>query len=420
MIFDLHRRRGLIAVPCVLILLASFGCGSGGGGGGDDGPIGPGPTPVATAIQRPAEEVVVPAGGDISDAIAVHPNGATIIVESGVYDPIVVPPGTVFGTIFVQAGEQELGAVTIVGDGRTAAVNLNGQTNIVIDGLQLIGGDYAAVYAVDSDGVEIRNCVIRRAGHGIVFERVSRGLAFDNLLYENDGNGVMALGTSDFRIINNTIYGGESGIFVGSSPGDAVSILAGDTFVQNNVIDGPGAVGVKVEADNGGGYFAGYNINRRGYQGVPMGFRDLDSNPLYIFPPGPSGFCSSAECNFRVQVAGGRSSPAIDRGDPDTDPLLVAVLRDRTIRVDNFADGEVPDLGYHYPGGMPTPTPFPTTPTPGAPIPTATSGPPVATSTATLTPTFTPTPTSTPTPTLTSTPTNTSTPTDTPTVEEEA
>jgi hypothetical protein len=323
--------------------------------------------------------VVVPAGGDINDAIAVHPAGATIIVEGGVYDPIVIRPGTVFGPIFIEAGDEELGDATILGEGEEAAIIIDGQTNVVIDGLQIVGGEFAGVYAVDSDAVEIRNCVIRRARHGAVFERVSAGLIFDTLFFENDANNVMGLGTSAFRIINNTIFGGDVGIFIGASPGDAVSILAADTFIQNNIIDGQESIGMKVEAGSEGDYFAGYNINRTGYQGVPPGFRDLASNPLFIFPP-PAGAgegCLTSDCDFHVQVAsGGRSSPAIDRGDPDTDPLLVAELRDRTIRVDNFSDGEVVDMGYHYPGGMVTPTPFPTTPTPGpagnTPTPTRT------------------------------------------------
>ncbi len=372
---DLHRRRELRAVPCVFVLLTFIGCGGGGGGGGNGGTSNPPPTPVATSIPRPQKTVVVPAGGNINDAIAVHPSGATIIVEGGVYDPIVMTPGTVFGPIFIEAGDEDLGAATILGEGEDAAIVLDGQTNVVIDGLQIIGGEVAGIYAVDSDAVEIRNCVVRRARDGVVFERVANGLIFDTLFYENEVNNIAGLGTSMFRIVNNTIFGGDVGIFIGSSPGDAVAVLAGDTFVSNNSIDGQASIGIKVESGSEGDYFAGYNINRTGYQGVPKGFLDLASNPLFIFPPpvGSEKGCLTSECDFHVQVAsGGRSSPAIDRGDPDTDPALVRVLRDRTIRVDNFSDGEIIDIGYHYSGGMVTPTPFPTTPTPGAGGPTRT------------------------------------------------
>jgi len=360
MTFDLHLRRGLRAVPCALVLMALFGCGGGGGGGG--GPVGPGPTPAVTSIPRPQETVVVPAGGNINDAVVIHPAGATIIVEGGVYEPIVINPGTVFGPIFIEAGSQEFGSTVIIGEGETAGVYLNGQTNVVLDGLQIIGGEYAGIYAVDSDAIEVRNCVVRRANYGAVFDRVSSGLMFDTLFYDNAVNGVMALGTSGFRAINNTIFGSEVGLFVGSSSGDAVAVLADDTFVQNNIFDGQESVGIRVEAGSEGGYFAGYNLNRTGYQGVSPGFRDLNADPAFIFPPGSNGDCITQPCNFRVQVAdGGRSSAAIDRGDPDTDPLLVDVLRERTITINNFADGGIVDLGYHYPGGMSTPTPFPTT-----------------------------------------------------------
>lgn len=376
MILDLHHRRGLRALPCVCILLTFLGCGGGGGGGGG-GPIDPGPTPAATAIPRPQLEVTVPAGGNINDAIAVHPQGATIVVEGGVYEPIVINPGTVFGTIFIVSGDEELGQATIIGEGEDAAVTLIGQTNVVLDGLQIIGGEVAGIYAADSDGIEIRNCIVRRATNAVVFERVMGGLLFDTLIYENDDTGVMGLGTTGFRIINNTIFGQtDSGIFVGSSPGDAVAVLAGDTLIQNNIIDGNLGLGIKVESGNEGGLLVRYNINRDGYQGVVPGFRDLDANPLFTFPPPSGGTCEFAGCDFHVQIAsGGRSSPAIDRGDPDTDPILLSLLRDRTIRSDGFSDGEIVDIGYHYPGGMVTPTPFPTTPTPGAGGPTRTPTP---------------------------------------------
>jgi hypothetical protein len=90
-------------------------------------------------------------------------------------------------------------------------------------------------------------------------------------------------------------------------------------------------VGIEVESGNDNAYFAGYNINRKGYDGVSPGFRDLSSDPLFIFPPGANGNCLTSDCDFHVQVAsGGPTSPAIDRR-PQHDPLLVAVLRDRTI-----------------------------------------------------------------------------------------
>src|SRR6185436_563880 len=100
MILDLHRSRGLRVVPCVCILLTFLGCGGGGGGGGGGGSE---PTPVAT-LPQPAVEVTVPPGGSINDAIITHPLGATIIIEGGVYDPIIMNPGTVSGPIFIQAG----------------------------------------------------------------------------------------------------------------------------------------------------------------------------------------------------------------------------------------------------------------------------------------------------------------------------
>src|SRR5262245_36196537 len=213
MILDLHLRRGLRAISCVLVPLTFFACGGGGGGGGG-GPVGPGPTPVATSIPRPQEEFIMPPGGNINDAIAIHPAGVTIIVPGGVYQPIVMNPGTVFGPIFIEAGDEELGNATIVGVGENAAITIDGQTNVVIDGLTIAGGDFAAVYAVDSDAIEIRNCVVSRGNNGVVFERVSAGLLFDTLLFDNESNTVMALGTSSFRIINNTIFGGEVGLFV--------------------------------------------------------------------------------------------------------------------------------------------------------------------------------------------------------------
>lgn len=363
--FNLLGRRGVKALPCACILLTFLGCGGGGGGGGNGGSTPPGPTPVAT-IPRPQVSVTVPAGGNISDAILLHPEGVTILLEGGVYDPVVMQPGVAFGPIFLQAGENELGEPTIIGEGYDAAITLNGQTNVVIDGLQILGGNVAGIYAVNSDAIDIRNCTIRRTRTGVIMERVSAGLIFDNLIYENSHTGISGLGTAGLRIINNTIYGHNNrGIFIGSSSGDGVAVTSSGTFVQNNVIEENVRAGVGVEEGSATGYIGAYNINRDGYEGVLPGFRDLDANPLFIFPAGG---------DFHVQIAsGGRSSPAIDRGDPDTAFELITVLRRRTIRADRFADGEIVDLGYHYPEGQDTPTPFPTTPTPGPRGPTATA-----------------------------------------------
>jgi parallel beta-helix repeat protein len=328
---------------------------------------------VAT-IPLPQEEVIVPAGGDINDAIAVHPEGVRILIEGGVYQPVVMQPGVAFGTIVLERGDDELGVPTIIGEGNNAAITLIGQTNVIVDGLQLIGGDFAGVNVVDSESIDIRNCIIRGGRRGVVFERSGSSLVFDNLIYDNDLSGIRVLGSSMVRLINNTIYGHPaSGIFIGSSPGDAVAIFSADVALQNNILEANTPFGIRAEEGSAAGYFAAYNLNRDGYDGVPVGFRDLSSNPLFIFPAG---------ADFRVQVASGAGiSPAIDRGDPNTDPALVAVLRGRTIRVDNFADGGVPDLGFHYPEGQDTPTPVPTTPTPGSgpvdptPTPTATATP---------------------------------------------
>jgi parallel beta-helix repeat protein len=366
------------------------GCGGGGGGGGSGG-IG-GPDPIAT-IERPQEEVTVPAGGNINDAIRIHPQGVSIILEGGVYDPVAMEPGVVSGPIFIEAGENEEGEPTIIGQGHDAAILLDSQTNVVIDGLRIVGGNVAGVYAIDSDNIDIRNCTISRARTGVVMERVSTSLVFDNLICGNSVAGIMGLGSSDLRLINNTVYGHPNrGIFIGSSPGDGAAITGSETFVQNNIIDSNVPVGIGVENGSEDGYFATYNINTDGYEGVPPGFFDLNANPLFIFPSAcPPTFDERDLKGFLVQIAsGGGSSPAIDRGDPDTDPVLVAVLRERTIRNDNFADGGVPDLGFHYPEGQDTPTPFPTTPTPGPPGSTPTR---TFTRTPTRTPTFTPTPT---------------------------
>lgn len=373
MTFDFHGRRGLGAVPCACILLIFLGCGGGGGGGG--GGLNPGFTPVAT-IAPPQEEVIVPAGGDINDAIAVHPEGVRILLEGGLYQPVVMQPGVAFGPIVLERGDVEIGVPIISGEGNHAAITLIGQTNVVVDGLELIGGDFAGVHIVDSESIDIRNCIITDARLGVVLERSGSSLLFDNLIYGNDVSGIRVLGSSMVRLINNTIYGHPgSGILIGSAPGDAVAISSADVALQNNILEANTPFGIRAEEGSAAGYFAAYNLNRDGYDGVPVGFRDLSSNPLFIFPAGG---------NFRVQVASGAGiSPAIDRGDPNTDPALVAVLRGRTIRGDNFADGEEPDLGFHYPEGQDTPTPVPTTPTPG---PGPVDPTPTRTPTATATP----------------------------------
>ncbi|HYD49624.1 MAG TPA: right-handed parallel beta-helix repeat-containing protein [Terriglobales bacterium] len=390
------------------MIAAQIGCGRSDGGSDDNGNSGG--TPTISTLPTVTPTLVVVSGGNIGDIAKDFPDGVRLSVTAGSYPPIRFSRGDFRGSVSLIADTSQ-GPVAIIGNGQTAAVDLEGIDRFEMDGFELIGGEQAVVRAVDSVDVLLLNNTVRFGdGDGVRLETSAGVLIFDNLIIQNAGAGIAALGQNTVEIINNTIYSNNGGGVVVRRFNGVPSAFV---FLQNNIIDGNNGFGISVDQFSTTGFESRSNLNNDGYQGVSAGSRDLTADPLFISPP---------QRNFRMQVStGAGNSPAFDRGDPATDPFFLSILQTRTTRPDSFLDNPPADLGYHYPNGIFSPTPIPTqTPTgviPTVPRPTntrpsgvPTNTPPLPGSTATPTPTFTPT-TAGGTPVATNTPVDTATPT---------
>lgn len=199
----------------------------------------------------------------------------------------------------------------------------------------------------------------RGHGAGIAVETEARALIFCNLIaanrnecpYWNYGAGVRVTGTA--AVINNTIV---DNICSGGTwnYGAGIYIEIGDSvLVKNNII-------VQNSASAGGGiYNLGYlynsyndvwNNSGGNYYGCSAGPGDISLDPLFVTGAHGSYYLS--------QTAAGQpqTSPCVDAGDTLlwTFPAdLDSMLRSFTTRTDSVPDGNVLDLGYHYPTTLP-------------------------------------------------------------------
>ncbi len=365
---------------------------SSGSGGGSSAT----PTPVPTTAPPPTQQVVIQnSGTNLGEVIKQYPNGARVIVAPGSYPPFELNEGDVNGPVTLEADETggvtgRAGRVTIVASDKGSAIKFNGIDDVILSGFTLIGGTDASLLIQNGEQYVLQHNTIRGArGDGIRIERSSAILAFNNVIYDHFGVGILGVGLNTIEVVNNTIYGNGGGVALRRTTSG--SPLAGSPFgfLLNNIIDNNAAFGIQVDADSTFGYSGNYNLNNDGYDGVDPGRRDLSADPLFIFPP---------RGDFRLQdTVGPGGSPAFDRGDPSTEAFFVESLRARTTRQDSVRDIPPVDLGYHYPNGVDTPTPV-MTPTvePTATVTatrTRTTAPGGPTSTPTSTPTRTPTPT---------------------------
>lgn len=382
-LYDLSRTTLVLASMCCM-LGAQTGCGRSHSSGSSN------PTPTRTSggvpTPTPTPVLIENAGANLSDVIKNYPGGGTFIISPGTYQAIDVTGADVTGPLTLQADETGAftgrpGTITILGQGRNAAISLDGINNVVIEGVSTIGGTRASILIANGNQIVLlHNRVRQAAGDGIRIERSSGVLVFDNLIYANGGTGLTARGVNTMESVNNTVHGNAGGgisylrlQFEGGSAGSPFG------FVLNNIIDSNSVFGLRVDDSSNNGFSSNYNINNDGYVGVSAGNRDLIADPLFLFP------ASGGDANFRLQSnVGVGGSPAIDRGDPATEDFFVSSLSNRTTNENNYRDVPPVDLGYHYPNGIDTPTPVPTFTPRGTQQPRATSTP-------TFTPTFTPT-----------------------------
>ena len=360
----------------------------------------PTPGPVPTPTLAP---VHISQGGNLAAAISAALPGSIFIVAPGSYGPVTFPPDdrgpiTVFADVTAQLSPESMpGAVVIDANDGPVALDISGQSAIVIDGLTVRGATDAGIRVSGCNNVTIQNATVKHnAGDGIRFEDSAVGTVFDNLIFRNAGSGIRTVGTRNLRAINNTVTeNGFAGIFIGVAGDPSSAIL-----LENNIVYDNSPYGIAVVASDAEGNF---NLNTDGYVGIDPGRNDLTKenipnlNPLFRSPDRVYG----EDVKFFLSIG----SPAINAGNPYTDYTLLEIIQpfscptaarcDRVTQVDGAPDSPPVDLGFHYPDlVLPTPTPTGTatsTRQSTLPRPTQTRPP-----TLTPVPTFTSAPTRTP------------------------
>ncbi len=423
------RSCAVLSFACVLAF-ALQGCGGGGGGGGTGGGNTPGagtprptntpvragspqpgqantpatPTATGAATTTPAPDaptetptatpfIPVQSGGDLNAVVNAAAPGSLIVVAPGNYAQVVLHgrdrgPLTIVADLSGSLTESGAAPVTIDAHGRAAAVDLANQTGVILDGFTVRGATDAGILLTNSPGTIVENCVItKNTGDGVRFDRSDDGFVFDNLIVDNQGAGIRVLHTNNLEVVNNTVYKSKAG---------GITVSSSDsTFLENNIFNRNTPAGMIVDP-SATAFDGDYDLNTDGYQGTSMGTFDVTANPLFLSPLGGT----PNDGDFLLLDI----SPAVDAGNPDTDPDLIDFLDQRTTQLDKSVDTGPVDLGYHYSAPVPTSTRVPratntrprATATPGAPGTATATRPPAATATL-----GTPRPTSTPLPTAT-------------------
>lgn len=324
--------------------------------------------------------------------------GQTVYVGAGIYPESVtlVIDGTLGAPIAFVAdstGEwtSDAGEVVIDGQAGLVTLELDGADHVTIEGFTVIGaaagtgvgirvGDDPSVSvklranSVHTNGEGIRatgavdlvvqeNRVSRQVGssdvggHGIVLEGCTNASLLGNLIYVNEGNGVLVTAaTIGSTIEANTFY---------QNIGDQIHFdaLGNVVTVRNNIISEGAADGIELET--GSVVFNTYNISwgHQGmdWNGLSMGTGELSADPMFVHPPGADlllGGSGSADDRFELDLSG--PSPAYDAGSANAADIAFdsgGSLADRTTRVDGVLDGTAPDgaianMGFHYPAPL--------------------------------------------------------------------
>jgi len=283
----------------------------------------------------------------------------TVHVKPGVYSkslgesfPITIPDNV---TLQSTDGPQD----TII-RGTTADDKhvLRMNNNSMVEGFTLegIGGSWftAGVYTVKKTGVEIKNNIIKgndTGFAGVIFTD-SSGKVENNVIWDATGSGIMGLAstkgsTAEIEVKNNTVYGGDYGLY-------AAEILSGDQTIDavNNIIKTD-----KTGVTNGPGQFpeetiiSKYNLidSPTPYEGtIDDKTGDITGQDPLLSNPAGGDF-------YLWQTAAGqdKNSPAVNAGSGSAQHLGFGGMHTRT---DAGADVGTVDLGYHYAGAAPAVT----------------------------------------------------------------
>ncbi len=169
------RHLGVAVLSLCVFAAVQQACGGGssGGNGGGGGGGGPQNTQLGVSTPTPGSEatptsvtVIIPSGADVVEAAKRLPAGATVIVPPGTYAPIVFNPGDLPGSLILIADEtgtlsNGLAApVVITARGQSSGIEINGQSDITIDGFTVHGATDTAVLVKNSPRTVVADCTL--------------------------------------------------------------------------------------------------------------------------------------------------------------------------------------------------------------------------------------------------------------------
>jgi|SRR5579862_653271 len=364
-----------------------------GGGGGNTTSASPPPNPLFVSAQRGSNTNL----GDrdhplrtISDAAQLALDNYTIYVGPGTYvEPQgvttnrtgVVPQGVAFiaDTSGSLTADPVGGPVILdVSTGGGAGFNLSSTagcsnaTDIscgMIDGFEIKGAhDAGIVIKSGSNGFKIQNCIVHGGigvGDGIRVQDSANVIVFNNLVYDNVGEGIGIVGNGsgsrNAQVVSNTVFGNQNyGILLGTSEAASPGAFVHNNILQNNslspnVADGNVKVTSSPSARSETGYDADFNLvfDPSVYiepAGIPHP-DDLNQDALFV---------NQGTADFHLQTR----SPAVDAGGPLSNVKTIRVtgldaqrqsvqvsqiLSSRTTTGSGDPDTNARDMGYHYP-----------------------------------------------------------------------
>ena len=222
------------------------------------------------SVKASSDEISVPAGASIQDAINNASSGATINITSGTYNEFLTinKPLTLLG--------QGSGVTIINGNGADYAISITAD-NVTIEDLTVTntgtGPNVNGVQANECNGVIINDTEIAETYTGLTISFVTNSVFSENILVNNT-DGVLVVYSNDNVFSNNIIQSNSQGISIYYSNSN---VFSGNTL-SNNV------EGVFVYSPSSMNYF--YHNN----------FEDLD--PVQVTGESPNIWSYNGEGNY--------------------------------------------------------------------------------------------------------------------------
>jgi hypothetical protein len=268
----------------------------------------------------------------------------------------------------------DAGRVVVDGGGATFALELREAQHVVLRDLELIGAA-TGLGLEDSSTVTVLGCAARENTVGMRVEGVEEIMVADCRVSANRGDGIRLEDARRARIENNLIYGNDGAGLVLTSPTAAIAVrfnslyrnmggnligeeVGGWGAIEENILSEGGETDLSLLTDSD------YDSTRNLVWSLPARM-DPDGDlvlgdPLFAAPFGPDGILGGIgeqDDDFRVLD----SSPALDAGTHSAREFLLGSresLAARTTRADRvleaqFVDADTANLGFHYPVAAP-------------------------------------------------------------------